>query len=215
VFSAVPRPNCNVKNGRVASYGLKTEPALLLTDDCFLDKRVEDKYPMVKRLNFAPIWSMAGQKYVEAKAADLRGGALNPADVVYIDLHGLEVLEGETEGVALLSETFTIKASHFELEPVEAPKLEVTVDPTRDRYRHAIGPHSTSNNRVVTMELAEKRLLQEKLSYFWTRSELEPVCSTCWEPIDEVEENWKHAVPGRDGDHDATPTASLTLRPDG
>ena len=177
VFAEVPLPTSILKPGSL-TFGTGKGPALLLNDDCILDKRSAGN-PQIKRLNFAPMRVMADQQYHEGKEASLRNGEVNPPDPVYVDLGA------EGEAVALLSETFSLPAGYFGLVASQDPSDQV------DDYRLAI-EKAYRDTRTHSMDPTEVRLLQEKLALFWTGAILEPVCAMCWELCMETAGSWRH-----------------------
>ena len=199
VFGSVPVPTHRLVNGRVM-HGTKDAPALLLTDDCILDKR-SDANPAIKRLNLSPIWPMEDQKYSARKTAALRSGLVNPPDPIYVNLAGYVATGEPVEGVAMLSETFAVPESYFGITAITDASDVV------DSYRHAIS-RTRTDTRMCTMDQAEKRLLREKLALFWAAADLQPVCAICWCPIEEITSGmWTHTGPASDG-HTVALTAS-------
>lgn len=202
VFAAVPIPTSRLANGRV-EFGTRAEaPAVLLTDDCILDKR-SNGHPSFKHLNFAPLWSLQEMRYDERKRSALRAGELNPADPVYLNLDGFVDSTEEPEAIALLSQTFWLPERYFDLHPME-DETDCT-----DGYRHKISRRRTDTRRC-TMEPSERRLLQEKLAFFWIGVELDPVCSVCLQACGEVSGgSWAHLDRALDGLHAVELTASF------
>jgi hypothetical protein len=151
---------------------------VLLTDNCILDKRTSSAgLPSVRRLHFAGARLLEKAQLGDDRERRLRAGELNPAELVYLPLG--------TEGdyVAEIGLTMAIPASHFALEGTEDP------DDSDDPFRVQPTDH---DSRVLTMDKAEKRLLQEKLALFWAHAELAPVCAQCWRAIEELDGEWSH-----------------------
>jgi hypothetical protein len=191
VFERLHYVVARVVNGKI-NYSMGEGPALLLNDDCILDKRQAGR-PAINRLNFSPIRVMADQQYGDEKQRQLREYELNPVDPVYV------LLPDGTEGIALLSETCAIPANYFRLESIQDES------DAGDTYRVSIG-RAAVDTRICTMEPHERRLLQEKLALFWTGAALEPVCAVCWEVCVETAGAWTHFE--RNTDHEVELTQS-------
>jgi hypothetical protein len=146
--------------------------AILLTDNCVIDKRVNEN-PAVKKLQFAPLYELASREFSNDKLEQLRSGELNPADICYVDLKGFGDLTGGLEEACfLLSESYSLPANYFKL-------IGMTdADATGDSFRTAIGMRQR-DTRILNMDPRERRLLQEKLSFFWVSALLEPICDEC------------------------------------
>jgi hypothetical protein len=203
IFASVPIPTCRLKSGRVIFGTDEGGPAVLLNDGCILDKR-SGGLPALKRLNLAPLHSMADQGYSSRKAAALRNREINPPDPIYVNVQEALDIDQDGEAIALISETYALPANYFDLVPLEDPADE------EDGYRAGIA-RTNRDTRVLTMEAAEVRLLQEKLALFWSGIELDPVCATCWGLCEQTDSSWVHIESSR-ADHSVTLTRSHLAR---
>jgi hypothetical protein len=160
--------------------------ALLLTDNCILDKRTSRRGEIrIGRLHFAPVRALGDLTLDPDSLRRLRGNELNPPEPIFLNLGD------DGEFIALIGETFSIPAPYFELEGTTDES-----DPT-DNHRVKIG-RTDHDTRIWAMETHEHRLLQEKLAYFWSHAELSPVCAVCWQDCELSEGEWHHQ---NDGGH--------------
>jgi len=151
-----------VESGGAVEFVLDRGAALLLTDDCQLDKRTSRAAkPKVSRLQFAPLRDLAAMKLEDDTIRRLRAGEINPPEAMYIDLG-----DGQ-ECVALLGEAYTIPASYFALECQDfTGHFEADIeDPVHVVPRRA-------DTRDLTMEPHELLLMQQKMALFWLHAEL-------------------------------------------
>lgn len=195
LFSEVPLVIAHVNERGAVRYVEGTGPALLLTDNCILDKRTRKRQtPKVGRLHVAPVRALADLDLEEDSQRRLLAGELNPPEPIYLDLGR------DGQAVALLGETYPIPSEYFGL---EATKDDADAG---DDYRVMIG-RTDRDTRSYAMERAEQRLLQEKLAYFWSHAELTPVCTTCWNDCEEALGDWTH-LDSTIADHVVTLTES-------
>jgi hypothetical protein len=74
------------------------------------------------------------------------------------------------EGVALLSEAFTLPAEYFDLGVVDCSDAEDWIE-DGDPFRAFAGQHG---ERTVTMTADELQLMHQKMQVFWTGMRAEP-----------------------------------------
>lgn len=91
----------------------------------------------------------------------LRDQELNPAEAVYLDLNNGQ------EGVAFLSEAFTIPTAYFELECQDFTGEEGADE--RDPV-HVIA--TLNDTRALSMEADELQMLQAKMAFYWVHARL-------------------------------------------
>lgn len=160
-------PICEVSLDSLVGVRYRTRgngTALLITDDCQLDKRTSKaQKPKVSRLQFVPVRDLVEQQLGHDLERRLRAGEVQPPEVVYLPLSdGLE-------GVALLGEAYHIPASYFSLEVVDFSG-QAGADP-EDPFHVCPTRH---DSRALTLSNDERRLLQEKMAWYWTHMKLPP-----------------------------------------
>jgi hypothetical protein len=143
-------------------------PALLLTEDCQIDKRTSSgKRPKpASRFQLAPIRLLDINHVGHDRVTRLRAGDLNPPEMIYLDDAGT----GE-EAMALLGESFPLPSAYFQLELRSFDDHPDNVDDD-DPMRMVAGRPGLQRSR--TMTAPERQLLQAKLAFYWTHSSLEP-----------------------------------------
>lgn len=142
--------------------------ALLLTENCQLDKiGPGEGQPAIRRLVFAPIWPLTA--LATSMQRLLREHQVNPPEGVYLDDIGV----GQ-ETTALLGEAYQLPASYFSVSIQDfhgTPGLEP----------HAVRLVANRNaDRLCSMTTAERLLLHDKMTVFWTRMRAEG--STLFDP---------------------------------
>jgi hypothetical protein len=134
-------------------------PALLVTNDCDLDKprgKKPDAPPRIERLQFLPLADLGEQDATRQQLARKR--ELAPAEVVYV---GRDV-PGVGEAFGLLSEMYSLPAGYFDLELRTSDHADA--EPGK-RLAHARS-HGTRLGRLSTQDV---ELLGLKMAAFWPR----------------------------------------------
>jgi hypothetical protein len=163
VFSEVPRLVVCCNERGAVQWSNTPGAALLLTDNCILDKRTSKaQKPKAKRLHFAPIRLLADASLEQDQIDKARRRELNPPEPVYLDLRAYDM----GECVALIGETYPVPVDHF-------GGLTGTSDPndSGDSFRSAIA-NPDRDSRICTMEQAEIDDLLAKMAFFWLHAEL-------------------------------------------
>jgi hypothetical protein len=137
-------------------------PALLITYSSAIDKRIgNSNRPQASRLQFCPVHDIDSLPLDENRQRQLRAGQRDPSEAVYVKL------DEDQEGVALLSEAYTIPTSFFALE-----SREFTGHPDADpRDPFHMCANENDDSRVLSMEQAELEVMLKKMAFYWTRTD--------------------------------------------
>jgi hypothetical protein len=165
VFSDVPLVVASYENGEVG-FTATTGPALLISEDCQIDKRTS-RAGKPKPANFfqlVPVRALSRNQLGSDLVRRLLDGDRNPPALVYLD----DV--GGNEALAVLSESFPLPSAYFELD-VEDFTGDPRHDPNDPDPVHVVA-RRPGLHRVAAMSEAERHLLQEKLAFYWTHAEL-------------------------------------------
>ncbi len=163
MFTDVPVLEASIGSDGALTFIPGRGSAVLLTDDCQLDKRTGSaKRPKVSRLQFAPLHDMESAN-LEADLRDrLLRGELNPPEMIYVSNIG-----DDRQAVGLLGEAYPIPAVFFGLE-IQNFAGHLYSDP--DDPNHLVATRNDS--RILTAEEGERRLLKQKLAFYWTHFKL-------------------------------------------
>jgi hypothetical protein len=157
VFISVPV--LQPAEGEVGTYRRSSGTALLLTEDCQLDKPgKEGEAPRIPFLQFTPIISIDRSGISPSDMGQLKKGWVNPPGLIYLDDVG-----GGVPGIADLGQAYPVASSYFELVIADyGDHPEVTEAPaTRARPR-------ANGQRDLTMTKEERDLFHQKLVAYWT-----------------------------------------------
>jgi hypothetical protein len=156
VFALLPCTVPRVDHAGQVQFLRREVSAVLLTEGCQLDKPEPGKplAPRIRRLQFAPL------RPIEDLRAEtqllLRQHQINPPEAVYLD-----EVDGE-EVVAFLGEAFWLPAGYFFLELQDFSGCEgIGGDTMRVVARR-------NASRLCGMSEAERLLLHDKMTVFWT-----------------------------------------------
>jgi hypothetical protein len=157
VFSEVPNGQVILTTGgQLRLPILQTNPAILLTFDCVLDKPNRDQSPRIKRLHFLPLCLVSEQDPNLQRA--LRRATTTPYEFFYLGECGAlgEVFAPLSEGYSLPAAYFEVKLEPFDREP-----------PGSDgELRLTFGAHDT---RIGLVEPEKREVLKDKMNAFWTQ----------------------------------------------
>ena len=132
--------------------------AILLTQDCQIDKCARKPTALGKCLTFAPVRSLVDSGLSAGVIGQLRGARVSPAEAIYLSDTG----EGE-EGLALLGESFHVPAHYFDLN-----LQNFSEDPRANIDDQPYSVANRNGERTLSMEDAERRLMQHKMFAYWT-----------------------------------------------
>ncbi|MGC2192648.1 MAG: hypothetical protein WA751_09975 [Candidatus Dormiibacterota bacterium] len=143
-------------------FGTQSGTALLVTDDCQMDKRTgRAQKPKITHLQFVPVRDLKSVRLEEDTVTRLRDGDLQPPGAIYLEL------TADLEGVAFLAESFPIPAQYFALE-----SQDFSAEPGSDPADPFHVVPTQNDTRGLTMTAEERRLLQQKLAFYWSHAEL-------------------------------------------
>jgi hypothetical protein len=164
-YEDLPQPEIAVDTLLGQSVGVQWKPtrgpALLITYSSVIDKRVgKSQVAQASRFQFCPVYDFGAVKLDPDQQHRLRNWDTNPAEVVYLDLG-----DGQ-EGLAFLSEAYTIPTPFFSLESRHFPD-----HPDADaRDPNHMCANDNDGSRVLSMEPHELDVLLKKLAFHWSRT---------------------------------------------
>ncbi len=131
-------------------------PALLITNDCEMDKRTRSGRLKVPYLHFLPLHAMLAQDANLQKV--LRQEGVNPAGALFVG-----DVPGVGDAIVSLAEVTGVPISFFE------PRLlrpDFLPEATNDMYLVI----DANDTRIGTLEESRRELLQAKLAAYWART---------------------------------------------
>lgn len=161
IFSSVPIVRAGVEGG-IAVQGLQRGPALLISNDCAIDKKSGPGRSTLEYLSFLPIQDVAALNRGRAAALRGQGADLQPYNALYLgELSEIGV------GYADLAQPFTLPALLLRTELRDFTDAETGEGGDR---RIVATMHDT---RVGTLSAASRIVLWRKWAIQWTRFDLD------------------------------------------
>lgn len=142
-------------------------PALLVTHDCNLDKRRGNGEFSIQRVQLIPIRAVSAQDLNRQAVA--RQDKLSPPEVLYIGEIADDENGGSWEGLALLSEIFTLPSITFQPSITDYAG-DALLEPGDDTERLCFGLHG---ERYGTLSNDRLDFLYRKMASFFMRLEID------------------------------------------
>ena len=162
VFEDVPWVGTNLRADREVGVHVGHGSALLITENCQMDKRTRSGRSKLARLQFCPLRGLnePNLDVNDDTKRRLRAGEISPPEGVFVgDVDGDETF-------VLLGEAYTLPAEYFSIR-VEAFEGHPAADP-EDPF-HIVA--AVNGERIGTLDRRSVEVMHAKMSVFWTHKQ--------------------------------------------